>query len=306
MALTDLLSAIGNAIREKTHKSAKLKLSEMPDAIKGIDTGIAKDDLNIFLSEERTNFVPSVEEQWATFRVLRDWAKDVITIPEYGLYHKVLHYFDSSINQTLVIQFPKLETIKDNGIKSCFYASQYANDGVSGVSFPNLKAIGSNGLSYNYLSDLSIPNVEVLGSHALSSISKLTRISLPKVKQFKEAELSDCADLTVVDCGSLETINSTYYFYAPFYFCPKLETLILRGNKVVTLADKNGLCGEVTSEKIPENGYGYAPIKDGIDKGFIYVPKALLEDYKVATNWSVFADKFRAIEDYPEICGGAK
>ena len=126
------------------------------------------------------------------------------------------------------------------------------------------------------------------------------------MKQFKEAELSDCADLTVVDCGSLETISSTFYFYAPFSSCPKLETLILRGNKVVTLADKNGLCGKVEAEKIPENGYGYAPIKDGIDKGFIYVPKALLEDYKVATNWSVFADKFRAIEDYPEICGGAK
>jgi hypothetical protein len=38
------------------------------------------------------------------------------------------------------------------------------------------------------------------------------------------------------------------------------------------------------------------------------VPKALLsdddatKDYRRATNWSTFANQFRAIEDYPEIC----
>jgi hypothetical protein len=40
---------------------------------------------------------------------------------------------------------------------------------------------------------------------------------------------------------------------------------------------------------------------DGLKDGYIYVPKALIEDYKVATNWSTFADQFRAIEDYPEM-----
>lgn len=302
MALTDLLSAIGDAIREKTHKSAKLKLSEMPDAIKGIDTGIAKDDLNLFLSK-RDASTPSVEEQWATFRVLRDWAKEATAIPANGLFGKGLHYFDSSTNQTLTIQFPKLETIDVNGMSECYYRGGFPTPA---VSFPSLKTINNGGLKNNYLSELNIPNVETMAPYALSSIRELSKLNLPKLKQLNQTELNSCSELSLVDCGSLESINSTYYFYAPFSSCPKLETLILRGNKVATLADKNGLCGEVTSEKIPENGYGYAPIKDGIDKGFIYVPKALLEDYKVATNWSVFADKFRAIEDYPEICGGAK
>ena len=31
---------------------------------------------------------------------------------------------------------------------------------------------------------------------------------------------------------------------------------------------------------------------------YIYVPRALVEDYKVATNWSAYADQFRALEDY--------
>jgi hypothetical protein len=33
-------------------------------------------------------------------------------------------------------------------------------------------------------------------------------------------------------------------------------------------------------------------------KGYIYVPQSLLEEYKVATNWSTYANQFRAIEDY--------
>jgi hypothetical protein len=36
----------------------------------------------------------------------------------------------------------------------------------------------------------------------------------------------------------------------------------------------------------------------------IYVPRELVDAYKVATNWSTHADNIRAIEDYPEICGG--
>ena len=33
-------------------------------------------------------------------------------------------------------------------------------------------------------------------------------------------------------------------------------------------------------------------------EGYIYVPRALLESYKTTTNWSYYADSFRAIEDY--------
>ena len=35
-----------------------------------------------------------------------------------------------------------------------------------------------------------------------------------------------------------------------------------------------------------------------------YVPAALLDNYKAATNWSARADNIYAIEDYPDICGG--
>ena len=38
--------------------------------------------------------------------------------------------------------------------------------------------------------------------------------------------------------------------------------------------------------------------------GYIYVPKALVDSYKSATNWTTYASQIRAIEDYPDVTGG--
>jgi hypothetical protein len=73
------------------------------------------------------------------------------------------------------------------------------------------------------------------------------------------------------------------FAFAYSYF---LETLILRGDTVCTLSATNAF----TSTKIASK------------TGYIYVPRALVDNYKAATNWSGY--QFRAIEDYPEICGG--
>ena len=61
-----------------------------------------------------------------------------------------------------------------------------------------------------------------------------------------------------------------------------LIALILRSETMATLAGTNALSS--------------TPIASGT--GYIYVPSALIEDYKVATNWSTYADQFRALEDY--------
>jgi hypothetical protein len=50
------------------------------------------------------------------------------------------------------------------------------------------------------------------------------------------------------------------------------------------------------------NIFASTPIASGT--GYIYVPAALVDSYKGATNWSTYAAQIRAIEDYPEITGG--
>lgn len=83
-----------------------------------------------------------------------------------------------------------------------------------------------------------------------------------------------------------------------FNYCTHLKALILAGDEAVcTLSNTNSF------DYSPIKGYFATNISSTDtrykrDDGYIYVPRALLEDYKVAPNWSTYAHKFRAIEDY--------
>jgi hypothetical protein len=92
-----------------------------------------------------------------------------------------------------------------------------------------------------------------------------------------------CSELATVDLTAVTTIGQ----YA-FYSCSKLVTLILRNTSLVSLQNNMAL--------------RETPIASGT--GYIYVPSALVDSYKAATNWKNYANQIRAIEDYPEICGG--
>lgn len=85
-----------------------------------------------------------------------------------------------------------------------------------------------------------------------------------------------CASLTAVDVPNVTNIEAN-----SLYNCSALGALILGGDTVVTLANTNALTGS-----------GIAA-----GTGYVYVPSALLADYQAATNWSTYADQFRAIED---------
>lgn len=83
-----------------------------------------------------------------------------------------------------------------------------------------------------------------------------------------------------------------------FYYCTHLKALILAGDEAVcTLSNTNAFDYCPIKGWTPYGG-NYNNAKYTRNDGYIYVPRALIEDYKVAPNWSTFANKFRAIEDY--------
>lgn len=106
----------------------------------------------------------------------------------------------------------------------------------------------------------------------------------PNVTEICTNTFTQSGRLVSLDFHKLESLGSAHFIYQ----CNNFESLILRTPKMCPLTMTNTFTG------------------DGISKGtgYIYVPKALIEEYKVATNWIVYAEQFRAIEDYPEICGG--
>lgn len=112
---------------------------------------------------------------------------------------------------------------------------------------------------------------------AFYDCSSLVSVSLPSLLSIGSLSFAMCPKLEYVDIGCTESIP-TYAFQS----CPALTTMVIRASKVCVL-----------------NTTG-----NSLDKCTFYVPSDLVEAYKVATNWSNFADRIRAIEDYPEITGG--
>ena len=122
-----------------------------------------------------------------------------------------------------------------------------------------------------------------VGDYAFYKCANLAKVELPAVTIVGESAFHSCTALTSVDLTSVTMIKA-----AAFNSARALNTFILRGAAVCNLwntaaFDNSGI----------DNGTGY-----------IYVPAALVDSYKAASNWSTYASQIRAIEDYPEVWGG--
>ena len=189
----------------------------------------------------------------------------------------------------------RVETIGD-------YAFAYATK-LTAVSFPSVTTVGQYGLHRGeVLTSVDLPMATSLGNCALSDCWKLETVNIPRVKTVGSNAFATCnGKLQKLDMPSVTSIDS-----AAFASCFSLVTLILRSGTVATLLDKsafNGCCHYLGTTNGSHN-------PNGLKDGYIYVPKTLADGsdgvaaYQAATNWSNYADQIRAIEDYPEICGG--
>ena len=125
--------------------------------------------------------------------------------------------------------------------------------------------------------------VTIIGRYGLADCTKLTSVVLPAVSAMDGNAMIGCAALTKADFSNLQNIR-----YSAFYSNKQLVTLIIRTQVVAKLENTSA--------------FKDTPIASG--RGYVYVPSALVNSYKSATNWSTYADQIRAIEDYPDITGG--
>jgi hypothetical protein len=122
-----------------------------------------------------------------------------------------------------------------------------------------------------------------MGNYAFYNCYVLSDIDFSELTTIGNYSLSGCKELVKADFPKVTKIG-TYAFNK----CTAMTALILRSPTVATLGNTAAL--DVT------------PIKSGT--GYIYVPSALVDSYKAASNWSTYAAQIRAIEGYPDITGG--
>ena len=213
---------------------------------------------------------------------------DVETIGEYAFYFSpelttvdlpmattIGNYAFYNCAKLTTVDFPAVTTIGEHAFNTC--------SGLTAVSMPIATTIGRYAFrECKKLTTVNFPAVTAIGNSAFAACSGLTAVSFPMVTNIGSV-FANCTKLSVVDLPVATSINTQ-----AFRSCSALETVILRS---MTVAKLDGT-----------NAFENTPIASGT--GYIYVPAALVEEYKEATNWSTYGTQFRAIEDYPDVTGG--
>lgn len=196
------------------------------------------------------------------------------------------------------VSFPNVTTVGDSAFQNCTALTE--------VSFPNVTIAGGSAFrDCSALSEISFPKLQIISANIFrgSGIEKITDEQMPsattitgnysfsgckKLKYFQHSMRYHYQSRSFQGCNALEKvdIHATGLAYYVFSGCLLTALILRRTDAICELSNTNAI----------EN----SDITKGT--GYVYVPSALLEEYKAATNWSLYAEQFRAIEDYPEIC----
>lgn len=126
-------------------------------------------------------------------------------------------------------------------------------------------------------------NCSIIGAYAFQNCAGLVEVNTNKVTRISSNAFMGLNNFTKATLPNVIEINN-----GTFANCKKFTTLIISSNTICNLKSTGVFLN--------------TPIAQGT--GYIYVPNNLIEQYKVATNWTVYTNQIRAIEDYPEITGG--
>lgn len=277
------LTNIANAIRGKNGSTDTYKPSEMAAAITAISGGGGSNEKAII---ERT------------FSGI--YTNNEIT--------KIGEYAFSSLGNNLTgINAPNVESIEMYAFRGC--------GNIQSINMPKVKTIKGNAFGYSVYSTMpkcvtnnTFPLIEGCnnGMVVFGSMFDGELLYLPKMKNGltledlvsnapKYVNLPEFVDQHTSRrrmFGSNKVIQKvwlpkvTNIQYKDFNGCTAFVALILAKTTLVPLTDVNAF----------EN----STVATGT--GYIYVPSALVNEYKTATNWVTYASQIRAIEDYPDIC----
>lgn len=209
---------------------------------------------------------------------IEDWLLTGVDMPEAYINNHI-----SQIRDYCFYQNKTLKSISGASVESVGTETFSNCSNLNSISFPVVKNLNASAcLKCSNLKSVYCPELTAVKANVFDACSNLTDVYAPKVETVAGYSFRSCTMLSKLDLPMLVSISTTGFFGSG------LDTLILRSETLCTMSGVNALKS--------------TPIASGT--GYIYVPRALLsdddatKDYRRATNWSTYANQFRALEDY--------
>ena len=218
-----------------------------------------------------------------------------------------------------------------DGFTEIGYDAFYGKSGLKLEKLPD--SITKIGMSaFNMCTNLALTELPegltTIENNAFSGCSKLALTKLPsKITRINDYAFSSCRMLTLTELpdslnyignGAFQTCDNIMITEIPegvikinnntFSNCKKIESLICKGE--ITNIVYGAFSGCLSLTKLIFSNITEVPTLDNVGAfnrtpiekynntvGYIYVPDNLVEDFKVATNWSTYADQIKPISE---------
>ena len=165
-----------------------------------------------------------------------------------------------------------LKNINAKNVVSFGYSTFESCSSLESIDTGNLESIGDYAFRYcEALKHIDLNNVTTIPNYAFANCTALESMTLSKVETISASAFAYCSGLKVVDVSNLALIGN----YG-FNECTALEKFICRS-------------------AVPPTIYTYSFYR--VKNCLFYVPDASLEAYKVAENWSTYADRIKPISE---------
>ena len=163
------------------------------------------------------------------------------------------------------VDLPSATSIDTSAINKC--------SSLTAVDLPSATSIGGNAFyGCSSLAAVDLPSATSIGASAFYGCSSLAAVDLPSATSIGASAFFECTGVKSASLPSATSIGSN-----AFYRCFSLKTFTLGGDKVCALVNATV--------------FYLAPLEA------VYVPDALVDDYKAATNWATYASVIKPLSE---------
>lgn len=304
MSLRQSITNIANAIRSKTGKTDTMTIDEMPTEIESISGGGGDDLLAIKISGQK---IPSYTYQGTTIGqyAFNRFKIGTLNIPNVTELTAGNTFGYADIDN---VSFDKITKISANNIFEYFNNNIWSSQTQDPVfnfdkvrdfnprSFNNFG--GSSSVSDRYKAVIRLPILESMASFNPTNAYRIRTVYAPNCMVTSKT-IVNLDRIQIMDIKGFDTVGTNTGSSANFNNCKSLITLVIRRTDRVNPAPTNAnwlfdttcywMYGTVNITYNP-NG----------EKGSIYVPDALVDEYKETAGWSNFADIIKPLSEYTE------